>query len=60
MNGNIILHFASYVCVLYNKYFSIVKSFKNYFVVGSVIIGSVGRWVGGRLVDGQWVVGRWI
>ena len=43
------------------KYFSIVKSFKYYFVVGSVIIGSVGRWVSesvvGELVSKWWVVG---
>ena len=28
-------------------------------LVGSVIIGSVGRWVGGRLVGGSSVSGRW-
>ena len=31
-----------------------LTSFK-YFVVGSVIIGSVGRWVGGLV--GRWLVG---
>ena len=42
-----IFYFTSGVCVLQNEYFSIVKSFKYYSVVGSVIIGSVGWWVGG-------------
>ena len=42
-----------------------LTSFKYYFVVGSVIIGSVGRWVGVRLAGVSvvgWLVvgGRWI